>query len=301
MYKMEHVKFWKEFFKLYEEMPALWRVKCAAYSDRVQKAECYAKLVKKLQQIYPDADRELVVRKINNFRTSYRKEIKRLKKCKEAGKFYKSTLWYFDCLTFLNEQYDFEGLACASEEDTTEESKQNNKNSDKIPNYSKLKRGPDKRDNMDEQNLSNSSKPPPPKKSHQSYDDKLQAKMDSDILAKSWALQYRDMANDQKLIARKLISDIIFHGCLDQLNMSHVIEFQEIFSKNFYNQNFHVRPQSTEESTSSVACVEQDDLNYDGFREPSINYNSSSPASSPLRKTIMEIHVDDVKFEVSDV
>ncbi|TMW43207.1 hypothetical protein DOY81_011715, partial [Sarcophaga bullata] len=50
----------------------------------------------------------------------------------------------------------------------------------------------------------------------------------AEILAKSWAVQYGEMQGEQKLIARKLISDILFHGCLGNLEMSHAMRIQDI-------------------------------------------------------------------------
>lgn len=118
---MEHSKFWKEFFQLYKEMPSLWRVGSIEYTDRVLKAKCYEKLVQKLKVHYPNADREMVVKKINNFRTSYRKEVKRLKESQEAGKTYKPTLWYFNCLKFLDELDDIVGRRIISDDENTQE------------------------------------------------------------------------------------------------------------------------------------------------------------------------------------
>lgn len=74
------------------------------------------------------------------------------------------------------------------------------------------------------------------KPSHHSYDNTSQTKENpqpnqqatDEILAKSWAIQYGEMHGEQKLIARKLISDILFHGCLGNLEMSHAMRIQDI-------------------------------------------------------------------------
>lgn len=118
---MEHAKFWQEFFQLYKELPALWRIKSTEYTDRVLKAKCYEKLVTKLKELYPDADREMVVKKINNYRTSYRKELRRIRESKETGQRHKPTLWYFNCLSFLHDQDEGFGEKTFYEEESTEE------------------------------------------------------------------------------------------------------------------------------------------------------------------------------------
>lgn len=39
----------------------------------------------------------------------------------------------------------------------------------------------------------------------------------SEILARSWAVQYDELSQDQKMLARKAISDILFEGCMGHL------------------------------------------------------------------------------------
>lgn len=40
---------------------------------------------------------------------------------------------------------------------------------------------------------------------------------ETDFLAKSWGTQYDEMDKSQKVIARKIISDVLFQGCLEIL------------------------------------------------------------------------------------
>lgn len=41
----------------------------------------------------------------------------------------------------------------------------------------------------------------------------------SEIIAKSWAIQYEELTPDQKVLARKAINDILFEGCMGHLTM----------------------------------------------------------------------------------
>lgn len=41
----------------------------------------------------------------------------------------------------------------------------------------------------------------------------------SDILAKSWAIQYDELSREQKVLARKAINDILFEGCMGHLTV----------------------------------------------------------------------------------
>ncbi|XP_046801068.1 uncharacterized protein LOC124418513 [Lucilia cuprina] len=81
------------------------------YSNRIIKNRDYNVLVEKLKEKYPDATKEMAVKKINVMRTSYRRELKKqrasLKSGAGADDEYVPTLWYFDHLSFLNDQEEF--------------------------------------------------------------------------------------------------------------------------------------------------------------------------------------------------
>ncbi|XP_073838788.1 uncharacterized protein [Musca autumnalis] len=101
MNSIHHKQFWTEFFCLYESQPALWDINSSQYKNRHLKCEAYDILVEKLREIEPDSDREDVLRKINIFRTNYRRECARINNSLHEGRPYHSTLWYFDLLSFL--------------------------------------------------------------------------------------------------------------------------------------------------------------------------------------------------------
>lgn len=96
--------FWTEFFALYESLPALWDLSNPLYKDRQSKTHGYEMLVMKMREIDPHACREDVLRKINIFRTNYRRECTRIKASNEMGKRYNTSLWYFHMLDFLQSQ-----------------------------------------------------------------------------------------------------------------------------------------------------------------------------------------------------
>ena len=103
-------KFWSEFFELYKSLPALWDLKHPDYSHRDCKIEGYNKLVVKLKELYPEANRDLVVGKINTYRTSFRKELRKIREYKRKGITIAPTLWYFDNLSFLIDQVQLNPL-----------------------------------------------------------------------------------------------------------------------------------------------------------------------------------------------
>lgn len=103
----DHV-FWKEFFNVYRQLPELWKVKSDAYRNRMKRRRGYAILLKKYKEYEPDATEDLLKKKINNIRVSYRRELNKILKSYETAnssdEVYKPTLWYFNELDFLRAQ-----------------------------------------------------------------------------------------------------------------------------------------------------------------------------------------------------
>ncbi|XP_033168893.1 uncharacterized protein LOC117146660 isoform X1 [Drosophila mauritiana] len=94
------IDFWKEFLAMYRSMPELWLVRSKLYRDRQLKLESYTRLLELLRTTDGHANIHTLKRKINNFRTSYRRE---LRKVLASGNTYKPSLWYFVELDFLYE------------------------------------------------------------------------------------------------------------------------------------------------------------------------------------------------------
>ncbi|XP_064110271.1 uncharacterized protein LOC135218057 [Macrobrachium nipponense] len=72
------------------------------------KNEAYETLVKKLREKDGSATRDTVTKKINNMRSSFRKELKKVENSKKSGaatdEVYRPSLWYYDQLLFLRDQ-----------------------------------------------------------------------------------------------------------------------------------------------------------------------------------------------------
>lgn len=73
------------FIEHYKNFPCLWKVKSKEYSDKHKKSAAYDVLVNKMQEVDPNATRESVVKKINNLRSAYRKEMKKVIASKRSG------------------------------------------------------------------------------------------------------------------------------------------------------------------------------------------------------------------------
>ncbi|KAI4459756.1 hypothetical protein MML48_6g00005452 [Holotrichia oblita] len=96
------------FIEMYKSFPCLWKIKSRDYTNRNLKNAAYDKLVEFCKTINPEANRDFVVKKIQSFRGSFRKEIKRVEDSKRSGagsdEIHSPTLWYFDLLLFTIDQ-----------------------------------------------------------------------------------------------------------------------------------------------------------------------------------------------------
>lgn len=98
----------EEFIEMYRTHPCLWQVKNKDYHDRDKKEAAYKLLIAKLREIEPDANKAIVLKKINNMRSNVRKEKKKYEESVKSGTspddVYYIKLWYYDLFNFLNDQ-----------------------------------------------------------------------------------------------------------------------------------------------------------------------------------------------------
>ncbi|EDV99918.1 uncharacterized protein LOC6565146 isoform X1 [Drosophila grimshawi] len=108
-HNVRNTTFWKDFFRLYRSMPELWLTTSKDYRNRKLKTQSYELLLKHMRTFDPSANIHMLKRKINNLRTSYRRELRKVLDNKSALRGgldeYRPSLWYFNELEFL---YDLE-------------------------------------------------------------------------------------------------------------------------------------------------------------------------------------------------
>lgn len=292
-------QFWREFLKLYQDMPELWDVHHPDYRNKELRNGSYDILHNKLREIQPTATKSDVGRRINIFRTNYRREQMRIWKQQELGlhaDLCKPTLWFYDNMSFLLTQESFQRRArkmrCKpyNKPQPTLDLKYNVSYSCCITillycilMYILLQYMTDPLDTGAMNSLpklpTNASSEPPPTEFSESLLlspkieifendlDTMQAetmesndvgKVDnvetsasdlnepscststtltvlkgsasqksnislsesSETLAKSWAIQYEEMAPTQRILARKAIADILFEGCMGNLRIN---------------------------------------------------------------------------------
>lgn len=101
----EDKKFWTEFIELYRSLRSLWDVRCKDYINKHIKKENYACLVQKLREKIDNADEEMVKKKVECLRASFRRELKKVEKSKKttgngSDSVYEPTLWYYNMMMF---------------------------------------------------------------------------------------------------------------------------------------------------------------------------------------------------------
>ncbi|GBP41481.1 hypothetical protein EVAR_24399_1 [Eumeta japonica] len=75
----EFASYWK-FIHCYRNEVGLWNIKSKDYYDRNKKNAAYDRIIDKYKPIDSNANREMLVKKTNNLRTSYKKEFNKMKK-----------------------------------------------------------------------------------------------------------------------------------------------------------------------------------------------------------------------------
>ncbi|XP_044268020.1 uncharacterized protein LOC123013520 [Tribolium madens] len=213
--------FLKEFIDLYKSHPALWQIKNKDYRNREKKAAAYEVLINKCREVEPDCDKDTVVKKINSLRTCYRKEFKKVQRSLKAGatgeEVYKPKLWYFDLLSFINEDSllssdsyfyldedvtnDFFGGQCdplTSQSESLSESGRSSPAMFTPSNTSAQKKR--KRDEPAE-----------------SFTERLDED-EFDLLGKIYANKLRKLEKTQRIYAEKIINDTLFEAELGNLN-----------------------------------------------------------------------------------
>lgn len=98
----------EDFILEYKNHPCLWRIKSKEYHDKQKRDAAYNALLLKYKQIDPNADKDIVAKKINSMRTNYRREKKKVSDSSRSGAgledLYEPSLWYFSLLSFIDEQ-----------------------------------------------------------------------------------------------------------------------------------------------------------------------------------------------------
>ena len=96
------------FIELYKSKECLWKIKSKEYRNRFLREAAYDELIAFCKTLGHNANKDFVTKKINNLRTSFKKELKKQERSKRSGaevdEIYEPRLWYFQELMFLRDQ-----------------------------------------------------------------------------------------------------------------------------------------------------------------------------------------------------
>lgn len=99
IFDMMSREFWFEFLQLYRNFPCLWDTKDPCYVRRDVKREAYDVLLAKVHEVDTTATIDSVKKKIDSFRTAFRREQKKVILSMQSGatdgEIYCPSLWYY--------------------------------------------------------------------------------------------------------------------------------------------------------------------------------------------------------------
>ncbi|KAI8432448.1 hypothetical protein MSG28_004840 [Choristoneura fumiferana] len=198
----------------YKNMPYLWQKDHEDYMNKHLRDEGF----KVLLEIYKDFDESATVKnlkkKIENLRTSYSKELKKVLASKRAGKVYVPSLWYYDALKFISNDTVCDHTLLCDSLDKTNSSLDDESASDANSNNSRRKR---KKifSRIEEKEYT-------PIKENTTLTEKDMAKNNEEfeIYGRSIGFQMKDLSKRQLMISQKMISDVLYYAKLEQLSES---------------------------------------------------------------------------------
>ncbi|CAK1597311.1 unnamed protein product [Parnassius mnemosyne] len=225
-----------DFINIYRNEPCLWQIKNKLYHSRDKRNAALDKLVAKYKEVEESADRETVLKKINSLRTNYKKEKKKVENSKRSGAgadvIFEPKLWYFKELIFLDDQID-PRTSCSNindeVEDLRDERDEEEESTDaEINQDNSLQTQLNEQNVTDDNTSSNKTSRPTPRKKNdrdlinsvlQSVNDHFKRPRDEikqedrhDIYCKSIASKLRDLPRKQRMLAEKLINEVLFEA-----------------------------------------------------------------------------------------
>ncbi|KAL4711265.1 hypothetical protein ACJJTC_019106 [Scirpophaga incertulas] len=216
--------------EIYKEMPYLWNKNDPNYKNKTMRYEGFRVLLEMYKNFDPEATMKTIKKRIENMRSTYLKEVKKVNASKHTGAgsqdIYVPSLWYFDNLSFLESTTE----SCRPLLDTME--KDHNENSSSSE---------EERSEINSQARPSSAVPVPIKKKKTILEkqntilitaEKLLTMKEEEweVIGKSIGLQLRDLKRKELTIAQKLIADIIYYAKMGRITEdTHIVLGQTSF------------------------------------------------------------------------
>ncbi|XP_054259939.1 uncharacterized protein LOC128994012 [Macrosteles quadrilineatus] len=305
----------EEFISVYQSEKCLWKVKSADYHDRMKKEAAYGRLIEVWKQVDPNCNKSTVLKKINNLRSSYRKELKKVREATKSGAsaedVYLPKLWYYNLLHFLDDQETPRQSRSNLSED---EQVGNNENEESTPSVDvhddSMRIAPSEdievhdiestalpaSSNSNVNRSKVSSRPKPADnvtlthevlttvqnhfKTPKNPDDRF------DAFGKTIALKLRELPNDQRRWAEKFINDVLFEAEGGNLGSNFALVNQRPYEYQQY-QSFSPRqfPPMRNISTTNYSpstSISSQHGNSTPYQSPQSNQNVTPPPNSQV-------------------
>ncbi|XP_059217266.1 uncharacterized protein LOC131996768 [Stomoxys calcitrans] len=235
-----------EFFDVLKNENAIWQTKSEKYKDKLEKQKSWEKLVTKWKEVDKNASVDLVKKKYNCLRTTYRRELQKMRKSERSGAgaedIYVPSLWYFDHLNFLlDQETQLEGISTFDETFDAEIEKE--------PKKKKF----DPTDFLE--TAVDHLKKTIPKAN----------KDEADIYGEAWAVTFRKLRPEQKIYAKKVMDEALVYAQLGNLTLQSSVSLgqqqvqQQVYLQvqprkpmsNFHHNNQNSKPYASASSTYS--------------------------------------------------
>ncbi|XP_063620867.1 uncharacterized protein LOC134793226 [Cydia splendana] len=225
-----------EFLKMYKTFPCLWDQKHMNYANREARDTAYEELLEKYKLYHENGTVVDVKKKIEHMRCAYRRERKKVLMSRFRGGHYKPHLWYYHLLTFLHEEQeqdednDNEQAECKNES-TFDDSYQETQFVDSDEEETKPKRPKRKHNSSNNtyvEHLQNEEEYLEPEileqeQEHVGLPHSYIIDNEAEAFGRTIGFQLKELNHMQRILAEKLISDVIYQARLDKLTVDTTI------------------------------------------------------------------------------
>ncbi|XP_053614221.1 uncharacterized protein LOC128677416 isoform X2 [Plodia interpunctella] len=220
-----------EFIAMYQNLPCLWDRECATYKNKKKRHEAISKLTELVQKYDTSATRVHVLRKIESLRACVRREHKRVVESRQmsnGGEIYVPQLWYYDLFSFMFKdevnKFPMKRDHAESEEEH-EEILGDEESTFETHSYA------DYNNVAVDMNDSSSSK------GYITFEEQAKSgkrqwtevEDEYDAIGINVAAKLRNLGPNIRIIAEKLINDVLFQAQLNGLNSSTVLSTTDPF------------------------------------------------------------------------
>ncbi|XP_041984597.1 uncharacterized protein LOC121737108 [Aricia agestis] len=209
----------KRFILMYRDLPCLWDTKCVHYKQRAKRQEAIAKLTSLVHEYDPSATPVHVMRKIESLRACARRENKRVRDSLAAGgDVYVPQLWYYDLISFVFGRRA-EVKQCPESEEEDETPKDISEDVYEADSYQEI--------SIPAMIDISSSMPRQP----QYYEEHKRPGVtdEYDAIGINVAAKLRNLPSNTRIIAEKLINDVLFQAQVNGLTSSTFISTPDPF------------------------------------------------------------------------